>query len=407
MPRMNDLIPGSHVCHTRAMHLHEHQAKQLFSKYGIPVPAGVLLEDAADTAVIAGLADSPVRVVKAQVHAGGRGKGGGVRLVKDAAELTTAVNAMLGSRLVTHQTGPAGLPVNSVLVEETVAIAREIYLGMLVDRARERVTVMVSAAGGMDIETVVSADPDAIVTEALHPAAGLQGYQCRNLAFALGLEGRQIGEFTRLLQAASRLLLECDASLLEINPLVVTDDGVLLALDAKLDLDDNALFRHPELAALRDASQEDARENAAREHGLNYIRLDGNIACMVNGAGLAMATMDLIKLQGGEPANFLDVGGGATAGKVAEAFKLILSDPRVTAILVNIFGGIVRCDLIAEGILQAIREVDVTVPVVVRLEGTNAAAGLALIAKSSLAVQTASDLTTAAEKVVAAATSGR
>jgi succinyl-CoA synthetase beta subunit len=385
------------------MHLHEHQAKQLFSKYGIPVPAGMVLEDAADMAAITGLADSPARVVKAQVHAGGRGKGGGVRVVQDAAGLAAAVKELLGSRLVTHQTGPAGLPVNSVLVEQTVTIAREIYLGMLVDRARERVTVMVSAAGGMDIETVAATNPAAIITEVLHPAAGLQGYQCRNLAFALGLEGTQIGAFAKILQSASRLLLECDATLLEINPLVVTDSGDLLALDAKVDLDDNALFRHPELAALRDASQEDAREHAAREHGLNYIRLDGNIACMVNGAGLAMATMDLIKLHGGEPANFLDVGGGATADKVAEAFKLILSDPRVTAILVNIFGGIVRCDLIAEGILQAIREVAVTVPVVVRLEGTNAAAGLALIAQSSLPVQTASDLTGAAEKVVAAA----
>jgi len=388
------------------MHLHEHQAKQLFSKYGIPVPAGVLLEDPADTAMIAGVAAASARVVKAQVHAGGRGKGGGVRLVKDAAELAAAVKELLGSRLVTRQTGPVGLPVNSVLVEQTVPIAREIYLGMLVDRARERVTVMVSAAGGMDIETVAATDPQAIITETVHPAAGLQGYQCRNLAFALGLEGRQVGAFAAILQAASRLLLECDASLLEINPLVVTDDGALLALDAKVDLDDNALFRHPELAALRDASQEDAREHAARQHGLNYIRLDGNIACMVNGAGLAMATMDLIKLHGGEPANFLDVGGGATAEKVAEAFKLILSDPRVTAILVNIFGGIVRCDLIAEGILQAIREVDVSVPVVVRLEGTNAEAGLALIAQSSLAVLTASDLTAAAEKVVAAARPG-
>jgi len=385
------------------MHLHEHQAKRLFSKYGIPVPAGALLKDAADTALSAALADSPARVVKAQVHAGGRGKGGGVRLVQDEAELAVAVNALLGSRLVTQQTGPAGLPVNSVLVEQTVAIARELYLGMLVDRARERVTVMVSAAGGMNIETVAATNPQAIITETLHPAAGLQGYQCRNLAFFLGLEGKQVGEFSKLLQAASRLLQECDASLLEINPLVVTADGELLALDAKLDLDDNALFRHPELAALHDASQEDVREHDARRHGLNYIRLDGNIACMVNGAGLAMATMDLIKLQGGEPANFLDVGGGATADKVAEAFKLILSDPRVTAILVNIFGGIVRCDLIAEGILQAIREVHVTVPVVVRLEGTNAAAGLALIAQSSLAVLTASDLTEAAEKVVAAA----
>jgi succinyl-CoA synthetase beta subunit len=261
--------------------------------------------------------------------------------------------------------------------------------------------LMASAAGGMDIESVVASDPDAILTETVNPAAGLQGYQCRNLAFALGLEGKQVNAFSKLLAAAYRLLLECDASLLEINPLVVTLDGELLALDAKVDLDDNAVFRHPQLAGLRDDSQEDARENAARQHGLNYIRLHGNIACMVNGAGLAMATMDLIKLHGGMPANFLDVGGGATAEKVAEAFKLILSDPQVEAILINIFGGIVRCDLIAEGILQAIDEVDVTVPVVVRLEGTNAEAGLALIEQSSLDVLTASDLTEAADKVVA------
>jgi len=387
------------------MHLHEFQAKQLFTKFGIPVPAGMLLENAAGSSPAMDLGKGTARVVKAQVHAGGRGKAGGVRIVQDRSALAAAVGDLLGSTLVTHQTGPAGLPVNSVLVEETVPIAREFYLGMLVDRARERITVMASAAGGMDIETVAARDPDAILIEVIHPAAGLQGYQCRNLAFALGLEGAQIGAFSGILRSAGKLLLECDACLLEINPLVVTRDGELLALDAKVDLDDNALFRHPELAALRDASQEDEREHAARRHGLNYIRLDGNIACMVNGAGLAMATMDLIKLHGGRPANFLDVGGGATADKVAEAFKLILSDSQVSAILVNIFGGIVRCDLIAEGILQAIAEVAVTVPVVVRLEGTNAEAGLTLIGQSSLEVQTASDLTEAAEKVVAAAKS--
>jgi len=273
---------------------------------------------------------------------------------------------------------------------------------MLVDRSRERISLMASKAGGMNIEAVAASDPDAIVTEIINPAVGLQGYQCRNLAFALDLEGKQIGSFSKLLAAAYHLMLDSDAGLLEINPLVVTADGDLVALDAKVDLDDNALFRHPQLAELHDASQEDESEHAAQQHGLNYIRLHGNIACMVNGAGLAMATMDLIKLHGGMPANFLDVGGGATADKVAEAFKLILSDPQVEAILVNIFGGIVRCDLIAEGILQAITEVEVTVPVVVRLEGTNAEAGLELIGQSSLAVQTASDLTEAADKVVAA-----
>ncbi len=383
------------------MHLHEYQAKRLFSDYGIPVPAGQPLERLDDIPGLLRSLGGSAWVVKAQVHAGGRGKGGGVRRVEDEQTLRNAVGELLGSRLVTRQTAAEGLPVNSVLVEQTVAIAREIYFGMLVDRARERIVLMASAAGGMDIEEVAASDPDAILTETVNPAAGLQGYQCRNLAFALQLEGKQVNAFTRLLAAAYRLLLECDASLLEINPLVVTADGELLALDAKVDLDDSALFRHPQLAGLRDNSQEDSRENAAQQHGLNYIRLQGNIACMVNGAGLAMATMDLIKLHGGMPANFLDVGGGATAEKVAEAFKLILSDPQVEAILINIFGGIVRCDLIAEGILQAISEVDVTVPVVVRLEGTNAEAGLALINQSSLDVLTASDLTEAADRVVA------
>jgi len=385
------------------MHLHEYQSKQLFADYGIPVPKGGVLESPDGVAKLADLLGGSAWVVKAQVYAGGRGKGGGVRVVKDVQALDEAVRALLGSRLVTPQTDAAGLPVNSVLVEQTVPIAREIYLGMLVDRSQERITLMASKSGGMNIEAVAASDPDAIMTEVVNPAVGLQGYQCRNLAFALELSGRQIGSFSKLLAAAYRLLLDSDAGLLEINPLVVTADGDLVALDAKVDLDDNALFRHPQLAQLHDASQEDEREHAAQQHGLNYIRLYGNIACMVNGAGLAMATMDLIKLHGGMPANFLDVGGGATANKVAEAFKLILSDPRVEAILVNIFGGIVRCDLIAEGILQAIGEVDVAVPVVVRLEGTNAAAGLDLIAQSSLAVQTASDLTEAADRVVAAA----
>jgi len=388
------------------MHLHEFQAKQLFSDYGIPVPAGQMLDSLQAVDGLPSVLGGSAWVVKAQVHAGGRGKGGGVRRVEDEQGLRDAVNAMLGSRLVTRQTDSEGLPVNGVLVEQTVAIAREIYLGMLVDRAQERVAVMASSAGGMDIEEVAASDPGAIHRERINPAVGLQAYQCRNLAFALGLEGKQIGAFATLLTAACRLMLECDASLLEINPLVVTDSGELLALDAKVDLDDNALFRHPRLAGLRDTRQEDPREYAAHKYGLNYIRLHGNIACMVNGAGLAMATMDLIKLHGGMPANFLDVGGGATAEKVAEAFKLILSDPQVEAILINIFGGIVRCDLIAEGILQAIAEVDVTVPVVVRLEGTNAHAGLALIEQSSLAVLTASDLTEAADKVVASLHAG-
>jgi succinyl-CoA synthetase beta subunit len=385
------------------MHLHEYQAKRLFASYGIPVPAGVMLASSADAGAVAATLKGDAWIVKAQVHAGGRGRAGGVKRVTGRDELETTVDTMLGSHLVTRQTGPIGLPVNAVLVEETVFLEREFYLGMLVDRSRERLIVMASASGGMDIEEVARRNPDAIQTETVIPAAGLQPYQCRNLAFGLGLKGKQIGAFGALLSAAFRLVHECDASLLEINPLVVTGTGELLALDAKLDLDDNALFRHKDLADLQDAVQEDAREHAARTHGLNYIALDGNIACMVNGAGLAMATMDLIKLHGGEPANFLDVGGGATAERVAEAFKLILADSAVRAILVNIFGGIVRCDLIAEGILQAIKEVAVTVPVVVRLEGTNANEGLALIAQSGLAVQTAGDLTEAALKAVASA----
>jgi len=385
------------------MHLHEYQAKQLFSEYGIPVPEGRLLQDAASCDGVPAALGGAAWVVKAQVHAGGRGKGGGVRLVHDAQALRSAVDALLGSRLVTGQTDAGGLPVDAVLVERTVPIAREIYLGMLVDRASERVMLMASGAGGMNIEEVAASNPDAIITETVHPAAGLQGYQCRNIAFALGLAGQQVAALARLLTAACRLLQDCDAGLLEINPLVVTDDGALIALDAKLDLDDNALFRHERLAAWHDERQEDEREQRARRHGLNYIRLHGNIACMVNGAGLAMATMDLIQLHGGAPANFLDVGGGATAQRVAEAFKIILSDPQVEAILVNIFGGIVRCDLIAEGILQAIAEVSVNVPVVVRLEGTNAQAGLELIERSGLRVETAGDLAAAADKVVAAA----
>ncbi len=385
------------------MHLHEYQSKQLFAEYNIPVPAGRLLESTAATNDAADAIGGEAWVVKAQVHAGGRGKGGGVKVVQGRAALSAAVEGMLGMRLVTKQTDAGGLPVNSVLVEQTMDIEREFYLGVLVDRTSERVTLMVSKAGGMNIEEVAASDPDAIIIEHVNPAVGLQAYQCRNLAFALELAGGQVGALAKLLAGVYRLLQDCDASLVEINPLVVTTGGELVALDAKVDLDDNALFRHEQLAQLRDASQEDARENIARQHGLNYIRLHGNIACMVNGAGLAMATMDLIQLHGGTPANFLDVGGGATADRVAEAFKIILSDPRVEAILVNIFGGIVRCDLIAQGILQAIEEVSIEVPVVVRLEGTNAAAGLELIAQSGLSVETASDLTEAAEKVVAAA----
>ncbi|HHH44466.1 MAG TPA: ADP-forming succinate--CoA ligase subunit beta [Gammaproteobacteria bacterium] len=385
------------------MHLHEYQAKQLFSQYGIPVPEGRMVESRQDAAAAAKSLGGERWVVKAQVHAGGRGKAGGVQLVDSVDAVEKTADGLLGSQLVTRQTGSPGLPIHRLLVEATVAIDRELYLGLLVDRSRERIMIMASASGGMDIEAVAERDPGAILTEAVHPAVGLQAYQCRNLAFGLGLGGDQVRAFTRLLTGLYRLFEQQDASLVEINPLVVMAAGELLALDAKLDIDDNALYRHPDLGELRDPSQEDEKERSAGEHGLNYITLDGDIACMVNGAGLAMATMDLIKLHGGEPANFLDVGGGATADRVAEAFKLILSDDKVRAILVNIFGGIVRCDLIAEGIIQAVQEVGVDLPVVVRLEGTNVDQGKALLAESGLSIIAAEGLTDAAEKVVQAA----
>lgn len=385
------------------MHLHEYQAKQLFSEYGIPVPPARMIESVQDAATAAKALGGSRWVVKAQVHAGGRGKAGGVQLVDSVESVEQVAARLLGSRLATRQTGSPGLPVQRLLIEPTVEIARELYLSLVVDRGRERIMIMASASGGMDIEEVAARDPQAILLEAVHPAVGLQGYQCRNLAFGLGLGGDQIKAFSRLLAGLYRLFEQKDASLVEINPLVVTGAGDLLALDAKLDVDGNALYRHPDIGALRDPEQEDEKERRASEHDLNYITLDGDIACMVNGAGLAMATMDLIKLHGGEPANFLDVGGGATANRVAEAFKLILSDNKVRAILVNIFGGIVRCDLIAEGIIQAVQEVHVTLPVVVRLEGTNVDKGKALLAASGLSIITADGLTDAAQKVVQAA----
>ncbi len=388
------------------MHLHEYQAKTLFADYAVPVPAGRLARSAEEAAAAAAELGGGRWVVKAQVHAGGRGKAGGVRLVDSVDDVRRSAGEMLGSHLQTRQTGSPGLPIGCVLVEATVAIERELYLSLLVDRARERVMIMASRSGGMDIEEVAASDPRAIVNEAVHPAVGLQPYQWRNLGFALGLQGEQIKAFGQLLSGLYRLFEREDASLVEINPLVVTATGELLALDAKLDIEDNALYRHPALVALRDPSQEDDKERAAAEHDLNYITLEGNIACMVNGAGLAMATMDLIKLHGGEPANFLDVGGGATAARVAEAFKLILSDAKVSAILVNIFGGIVRCDLIAEGIIQAVPEVGVSLPVVVRLEGTNVDRGKALLAASGLNLIAADGLSDAADKVVAAAGGG-
>ena len=385
------------------MNLHEYQAKQLFARFGIPVSSGEVAESPRAARQAADRLGGSVWVVKAQVHAGGRGKGGGVKLVGSLDEVQAAAAAMLGTRLVTKQTGRAGLPVNQVFVEAGSDIERELYLSLLVDRADERVTFVASAAGGMDIEEVAATTPEKILTVKVNPAAGLQAYQSRILGAGLGLDNEQMRQFIAVTAKLYSLFYECDAGLIEINPLVVNTSGELLALDAKINIDDNALFRQPGLAAMRDPTQEDDMERSASEHDLSYVSLDGNLACMVNGAGLAMATMDLIKLHGGEPANFLDVGGGATPERVAEAFKLILSNRQVSAILVNIFGGIVRCDLIAEGIVQAIRDVKVLMPVVVRLEGTNVEQGRALLAESGLDIVTADDLTDAANKAVAAA----
>jgi len=385
------------------MNLHEYQAKQLFARFNIPVSTGEVADSPKAARRAAANLGGSLWVVKAQVHAGGRGKGGGVKLAKTLDEVQEAAAAMLGQRLVTKQTDSAGLPINQVFVESGSNIDRELYLSMVVDRVTERVAFMASEEGGMDIEEVAATTPEKIFTVSVNPGAGLQPYQVRKLGFGLGLTGAQTKQFSAMCNNLYRLFTNCDLSLLEINPLIVDSSGNLLALDAKINVDDNALFRQPGLVSMRDPSQEDAMESRAAAHDLNYVSLDGNIACMVNGAGLAMATMDLIQLHGGKPANFLDVGGGATPDRVAEAFKLILSNSSVTAILVNIFGGIVRCDLIAEGIIQAVREVNVSIPVVARLEGTNVDKGKALLAESGLAIMTADDLTDAARKVVAAA----
>jgi succinyl-CoA synthetase beta subunit len=385
------------------MNLHEYQAKALLREYGIPVPAGQAAGDVAGARAAADTLGGDTWVVKAQVHAGGRGKAGGVKKVSGVAALETAVQNLLGTRLITRQTSALGQPVNQVLVESPSEIARELYLACLVDRATERVAFIASAAGGMDIEEIAATQPEKILKSLCDPIAGLQAYQCRELGFALGLDDKQVASLARLMLNLFHLFNARDLSLIEINPLAVTAAGELLALDAKIQVDDNALFRHKSLEALRDETQDDAKEVAARAHDLNYVALDGSIGCMVNGAGLAMATMDLIKLHGGEPANFLDVGGGTTAARVAEAFKIILSDPKVKAILVNIFGGIVRCDLIAEGIIQAVQEVHVVVPVVVRLEGTNVDKGRELLKASGLKIATAPSLTEAAKLAVASA----
>ncbi len=385
------------------MNLHEYQSKELFAEYGIPVPLGIPAETAAAAVAAAEQLGGDLWVVKAQVHAGGRGKAGGVKLARSAEEVRQYATDMLGTQLVTHQSGPEGLPVNIVYIEEGSEIERELYLSMLIDRDVSQVSFIASAAGGMDIEQVAVASPEQIFTVAISPDAGLQPYQARQLAFGLELNKTQSRQFAGLIQNLYRLFEECDASLVEVNPLIINGAGDVIALDGKINIDDNALFRQKRLAEMRDPTQEDEKEREAAEHDLSYVSLDGNIACMVNGAGLAMATMDLIKLHGGEPANFLDVGGGATSERVSNAFKLILSNKNVAAILVNIFGGIVRCDLIAEGIIDAVKEVGVSVPVVVRLEGTNVDKGRALLADSGLDIISAENLTDAAVKAVAAA----
>jgi succinyl-CoA synthetase beta subunit len=387
------------------MNLHEYQAKELFASYGLPVPSGQVAYNVDDALQVAAQLNTPRKVVKAQVHAGGRGKAGGVKLVSNNEELATYVQSLLGTRLVTYQTDAQGQPVHSVLVEETCDIGRELYLGAIVDRASQRVVFMASTEGGVEIEKIAEETPEKIFKMQVDPLVGVMPYQCREMAFQLGLTADEMKQFTHLMQGLGKMFVDCDLSLLEINPLVVTRHGQLVCLDGKVTIDDNALYRHPKLKAMRDTSQEDERVNLAHEWELNYVPLDGNIACMVNGAGLAMATMDVIQLHGGEPANFLDVGGGATKERVTEAFKIILADEQVKAVLVNIFGGIVRCDLIAEGILAAVKEVNVHVPVVVRLEGNNAPLGAEILNKSDLNVIAANSLTDAAKKVVAAISS--
>jgi len=389
------------------MNLHEYQSKALFREYGIPVPAGEVAASPEEAVEVARRLGGELWVVKAQAHTGGRGKAGGVKLARTLEEVEAAAREIIGMRLVTRQTGPAGLPVHKVLVEQGSDIDRELYLGALLDRARSRITFMASRAGGMNIEEVAAETPERILTTTVDPAAGLQPFQARYLGFGLGLQGEQLKAFGRILSALYRLYLDRDVSLVEINPLIVTSGGELLALDAKLNIDDSALYRQPAIREMRDLSQEDPREAEAAEHGLNFITLDGDIGCMVNGAGLAMATMDLVKLEGGEPANFLDVGGGTTAERVTEAFKLILSDDKVRVVLVNIFGGIVRCDLIAEGIIAAARNIELAVPVVVRLQGTNHEQGLAMLAGSGFDFITEEDFTEAARKAVAAAGGAR
>ena len=384
------------------MNFHEYQAKQLFADYGIAVPAGRIARTAEEAVDAAKAIGGDFWVVKAQIHAGGRGKAGGVKLCKTLDQVREHAKAMIGTKMETYQSAGVALPVDTVLVTQATDIAKELYLSMLVDRGAQAITFIASAEGGVDIEQVAEENPDAIHQVVVNYVQGLQPYQCRELGFALGLSSKQVSQLTKIMLGLYRLFNEKDLALVELNPLAILKSGDLAVLDGKVNSDDNATFRHPDLAAMRDIRQEDETEVLASQHDLNYVTMDGNIGCMVNGAGLAMATMDVIKLQGGEPANFLDVGGGANKERVTEAFKLILRDDDVKAIFVNIFGGIVRCDMIAEGIIAAVKEVDVKVPVIVRLEGTNVEEGKALLRESGLAITPADDINDGAKKAVAA-----
>jgi succinyl-CoA synthetase beta subunit len=384
------------------MNLHEYQAKQLFGEYGLPVSEGIAVDTASGAAAATETIGGSKWVVKAQVHAGGRGKAGGVKLVDSAEEAEAFAEQWLGKKMVTYQTDAGGQPVSKILVETCTDIAQELYLGAVVDRSSRRVVFMASVEGGVEIEKVAAETPEKILKATIDPLTGAQAYQGRNLAFRLGLKGVQIKQFTKLFLGLSKLFHDMDLALLEINPLVITDEGNLHCLDGKINIDGNAMYRQPKLREMHDPSQDDEREAQAAEWELNYVALDGNIGCMVNGAGLAMGTMDIVQLHGGSPANFLDVGGGATKERVTEAFKIILSDENVAAVLVNIFGGIVRCDLIAEGVIGAVNEVGVEVPVVVRLEGNNAELGREVLKASGLNIIAATSLSDAAEKVVAA-----
>jgi succinyl-CoA synthetase beta subunit len=385
------------------MKIHEYQGKELFRKFGVPVPRGILATTPEQAEQAARELKTPVVVVKAQIHAGGRGKGGGVTLARSPAEAKKLASEILGMQLRTHQTGPEGQKVRKVYIEEGLDIARELYVGMTLDRGLSRVSLAASSEGGVEIEEVAAKQPEKILVESIDPGAGFSDFQGRKLAFELGLSGATVGKFVAFCRALARCYVETDASLAEVNPLVVLKDGGVVALDSKMTFDDNALYRHPEIAAYRDVDEEDPREAQAKEFDLAYITLDGNIGCMVNGAGLAMATMDTIKLVGGAAANFLDVGGGATREKVTAAFKLILADPGVKAVLVNIFGGIMKCDVIADGVVAAAKEVKLRVPLVVRLEGTNVEQGKEILRTSGLAITPADNLRQAAEKAVAAA----